>query len=199
MAAAVFDRLHKRLLKPGLAWSGAGLQAAVLVALTDEPEPRVILSRRAQHLRLHPGEVAFPGGKREPEDVSPWATAIREAGEEIGIEPELVIPVGDLQPLITRSKFEVHPCIAIVPPKFDMVVDSTELESVFMTPIAELADPKNYRLEEMVDQGERRWVPHYQINDDNIWGVTARVLVQLVNIAVDACLPVTPHENLTGK
>ena len=69
--ATVFDRLRDDLPCDGLAWSGGGLQAAVLVALTEEPEPQVILARRARHLRLHPGEIAFPGGKREPQDSSP--------------------------------------------------------------------------------------------------------------------------------
>ena len=199
----VFERLRSCLPCDGFAWCGEGLQAAVLVALTDESEPRVILGRRARHLRLHPGEVAFPGGKREPEDASPWATAIREAGEEIGLDSSLVKPLGELAPLVTRSEFEVHPCVAKVPAVFDMVVDPVELESVFMTPLAVFADKRSYRLEKMSDERGSQMVPHYQINGDNVWGITATVLVQLVNLVMDAGLPInrsiTQNKNITGK
>jgi len=186
----IFKRLRNSLPNDNRDWSGDGLQAAVLVALTDEVEPRVILGRRALHLRLHPGEVAFPGGKREPEDVSPWATAMREAEEEIGLDSSLVRPLGELAPLVTRSEFEVYPCVARVPAIFDMVVDPAELESVFKTPLVVFAKKQSYRLERMSDGLASRMVPHYQINDDNVWGVTATVLVQLVNLVMDAGLPI---------
>lgn len=186
----VFDRLCNRLPCDDRAWSGDGLQAAVLVALTDEAEPRVILGRRAQHLRLHPGEIAFPGGKREPHDTSPWETALREAHEEIGLEPGLVQRLGEFLPRVTRSDFQVYPCVAKVPDNFTMVVDTAELQSVFMTPLSSFALSENYRLENMSDERGSRMVPHYQIKGDNIWGVTAAVLVQLVNLVLDADLPV---------
>jgi 8-oxo-dGTP pyrophosphatase MutT (NUDIX family) len=185
---SLFEQLRDGLVCDAAPWAGGGLQAAVLVALTDEGEPQVILARRAKHLRLHPGEIAFPGGKREVEDVSPWDTAKREAWEEIGLEPAMVHSLGELSPLVTRSNFEVYPCIAKIPAVFDMVVDPGELESVFMTPLATFADKGNYRLELMSVEGGSRMVPHYQINQDNVWGVTAAVLVQLVNLVLNANL-----------
>ena len=90
-------------------------EAGVLVALTDEAQPRVVLGRRAMHLFHHPGEVAFAGGKREARDDSPWATALREAREEVGLPESLPRPIGELAPLITRTGFKVHPCVAVVP------------------------------------------------------------------------------------
>ncbi len=184
----LFQRLRDGLPKITPLWSGSGLQAAVLVALTDESVPRVILGRRARHLRLHPGEIAFPGGKREPEDESRWGTAVREAHEEIGLQPVLVRPLGEMSALLTRSDFQVHPCVAAVPSQFDMVVDPTEMESAFLVPLENFALKANYRLEEMTDQRGTRMVPHYQMGKDNIWGVTATVLVQLANLAFDAGL-----------
>jgi 8-oxo-dGTP pyrophosphatase MutT (NUDIX family) len=186
--AAVFQRLGGRLPEIASLWKGDGLQAAVLVALTEESVPRVILGRRAQHLRLHPGEIAFPGGKREPEDQSHWSTALREAHEEIGLEPALVRPLGEMPVFLTRSEFQVHPCVAVVPAKFDMVVDPTEMESAFLVPLEDFARKENYRLEEMTGQHGMQMVPHYQIGKDNIWGMTATVLAQLVNLALDAKL-----------
>jgi 8-oxo-dGTP pyrophosphatase MutT (NUDIX family) len=188
----IAKRLQQHLSLAQLPWQGSGLQAGVLVAITDAQEPHVILARRAAHLRLHPGEIAFPGGKREVEDATPWATALREACEEIGLQPALVTPLGELPPLYTRTNFQVHPCVALVPETFDMVVDSGELDSVFFTPLATLASRSHYHLKKLQDDGDTRWVPHYQINGDNIWGVTAQILVQVVNLALGANLELDP-------
>jgi 8-oxo-dGTP pyrophosphatase MutT (NUDIX family) len=172
-------------------------QAAVLVALTDMPEPEVLLGRRAMHLPMHPGEVAFPGGKREAEDASPWDTALRaspwdtalrEAQEEVGLSAEGVQALGELPPLITRTGFEVHPCISRVPDVLELVVDPGEFDSLFRLPLAIFAERDLFRLESMSDGERSRMVPHYQVGDDNIWGVTAAVLALLANVAYDAGL-----------
>ena len=165
---------------------GAWPQAAVLVALTEEPEPRVLLGRRAMHLKLHPGEIAFAGGKREAEDFSPWETATREAMEEVGLSLSKIRPLGELEPLVTRTGFEVFPCVACVPAAPDLVIDSDEFDSVFFVPLAVFSDPKIFRMETMSYGSQSRRVPHYQVGDDNIWGVTAAILVMLANVAYDA-------------
>ena len=166
--------------------SGQWPQASVLVALTMESEPRVLMGRRAMHLPLHPGEVAFAGGKREINDRSPWETAMREAMEEVGLPAELINPLGELEPLITRTGFEVFPCVASVPAAPELVVDPREFDSVFFTPLAVFADPALFRLETMSDGNRARKVPHYQIGGDSVWGVTAAILVLLANVAYDA-------------
>ncbi len=163
-------------------------QAAVLVALTDEAEPKVLLGRRAMHLHNHPGEIAFAGGKRELVDISPWQTAQREAMEEVGLPEALIQPLGEFEPLITRTGFEVYPCVASIPPDPTLVVDTAEFESVFFAPLAAFADASIYRLETMSDGRVARKVPHYQLGDDNVWGVTAAILVMLANVAYDAGL-----------
>jgi 8-oxo-dGTP pyrophosphatase MutT (NUDIX family) len=190
---SVLERLDAALPLRGLDWrtprgEGEWPEAGVLVALTDEARPRVLLGRRADHLPLHPGEIAFPGGKREPEDASPWATALREAGEEVGLPGDLVDPLGELSPLITRTGFEVHPCVARVPTALDLVVDPGEFDSVFLETLETFADPGRFRLEQMSDGVRARMVPHYQVGDDNVWGVTAAILAQLCNLAYDAGL-----------
>ncbi len=163
-------------------------EAGVLVALTNEPQPRVILGRRALHLPLHPGEVAFAGGKREAEDASPWETAIREAQEEVGLTREQIDPLGELQPLITRTGFSVYPCVAAVPAQLDLQVDPAEFDSVFLPGLEAFSDPSRFRLEVMFDGQRNRKVPHFQLAQDNIWGVTAAVLALVVNVAYDAGL-----------
>lgn len=163
-------------------------QAAVLVALTDEDAPRVLLGRRAMHLTNHPGEIAFAGGKREASDVSPWQTAQREAMEEVGLPAELIHPLGEFDPLITRTGFEVYPCVARIPSAPQLVVDTGEFDSVFFAPLVAFADHGIYRLETMSDGNTARKVPHYQLGSDNVWGVTAAILVMLANVAYDAGL-----------
>jgi len=193
LLAPALQKLDRRLPLDGLAWEhlpeyDTAPQAAVLVALSDEPTPQVLLGRRALHLTNHPGEVAFPGGKREAEDDSPWMTAKREAMEEVGMQDNWVHPLGEMSPLVTRTGFEVHPCIARVPPGLDFSVDRQEFDSVFTRPLELFADRKLFRLETAVLEGRKRKVPHYDIGADNIWGVTAAVLAMLANLAYDAGL-----------
>ncbi len=193
LRSAVLQRLDARLPLAGLQWDAPRSpqrprEAAVLVALSAEPQPAVLLGRRAMHLAQHPGEVAFPGGKRDPEDATPWVTARREAFEEVGLRAEDIHPLGELLSLVTRSDFEVHPCVAMVPAHPALVVDHGEFDSVFWLPLVTFADPGLFRLETMSDGGVSRKVPHYQVADDNIWGVTAAILAQLANLAYDAGL-----------
>ena len=191
--AGILERIAASLPLEERHWSypvGAGQwpQAAVLVALTAETAPRVLLGRRASHLPLHPGEIAFAGGKRETADVSPWQTATREALEEVGLTTALITPLGELEPLLTRTGFEVFPCVASVPAAPELVVDPGEFDSVFFTPLAVFADAGIFRLETMSDGSRPRKVPHYQIGEDSVWGVTAAILALLANVAYDAGL-----------
>lgn len=191
--AALFARLDAALRLEQAPWQqplgeGGWPQAAVLVALTCEAQPRVILGRRAMHLPLHPGEVAFPGGKRELVDETVWATARREAHEEVALTAGMIEPLGELHPLITRTGFEVHPCVARVPAAPELVVDPGEFDSVFLRRLALFADQSIFRVEAMGTGEHRRMVPHYQLGGDNIWGVTAAILAQLANVAYDAGL-----------
>lgn len=188
LSPPLFQRLDESLPLDRQDWQGRGMQAAVLVALTDETPVQVLLGRRGRNLRLHPGEIAFPGGKREPQDRSPWVTARREALEEVGIEPASVHPLGELAPLRTRSDYEVHPCVARVPQGLQLIVDRREFDSVFYAPLQAFADRERFRLERMRVRESIRWVPHYRFGEDNIWGVTAAILAQLVNLTHDAGL-----------
>lgn len=186
---AVLDKLARALPLDGLAWDAAEIpQAAVLVALSDEAGPRIWLGKRTQHLRHHPGEIAFPGGKREAADATPWATALREAAEEAGICADELRPLGELAPLVTRTGFEVHPCIAALSPGFEPVVDRREFDRLFAPPLARFAERGLFHLERIQVQGRERMVPHYTLDGENVWGVTAAVLAILANIAYDAAL-----------
>ena len=124
--------------------------------------------------------------------LEPWAP--RRA---VALARELVNPLGELSPLVTRTGFDVHPCIARVPADTELIVDTREFDSVFMSSLELFADRDLFRLEAMSDGVRTRMVPHYQVGDDNIWGVTAAVLAQLANLAYDAGLDL--QRNWTKK
>jgi len=189
LLSPVIEVLSRELPLDGVDWDDScAPQAAVLVALTAESEPRVVLGRRASGLKLHPGEIAFPGGKREPEDAGPWVTARREAKEEVGIAESQSHAIGELDALFTRTGFEVHPCVAHIPPDLSLTIDQREFESVFLAPLAAFAEAGRFEVKTMRYGEQQRRVPFYELNNDTIWGVTAVVLAQLANIAYDARL-----------
>ncbi|MEM6583159.1 MAG: CoA pyrophosphatase [Pseudomonadota bacterium] len=190
-ASPIFERIRLALERPEQPWlgrAGERREAAVLVALTNEVEPRVILGRRARHLPLHPGEISFPGGKRELEDFNPWVTATREAEEEMGISEHELMRLGTLEPLVTRTQFEVHTRIAAVHAGVNLVIDPGEFDGALLLSLKRLANPDSYDLKRMSDGKTHRMVPHYYIAEETIWGVTAAILAQLANLAYDAGL-----------
>jgi 8-oxo-dGTP pyrophosphatase MutT (NUDIX family) len=193
---APFDALRSALPLERSPWVGAGRQAAVLVALTDESPTQVILGRRGRHLPLHPGEVAFPGGKRESGDRGPWDTALREAREEMTLAPDTVEPLAELAPLHTRTRYAVFPCIGRVPASPRLIVDPREFDSAFLLPLPLFAERERFRLEPVPVGRQMRLAPHYDVGGDTIWGVTAAVLALLANVAYDAGLELQRNWNL---
>ena len=172
--------VHADLDPEGEALPGASaaalVPAAVLVGLVQRDQGlSLILTRRADTLSRHSGQVALPGGRSEPGEP-PWITAVREAQEEIGLAPRFVRPValGDLYR--TSTGFEITPVVAFVEPGFTLTPSPDEVAEVFETPFAFLMDPANH--EERVWEspiGPRRYyaMPH---QDRLIWGATAGVL-----------------------
>jgi 8-oxo-dGTP pyrophosphatase MutT (NUDIX family) len=159
----------------------------VLVPLREAAEDtRVVLAKRAGHLRLHAGEIAFPGGKCEAQDHSVWDTALREAMEETGLPPEAAEPLGALRPLVTRSGIEVTPCVARLDPAVQLTPNPEELDLLFEVPVAFFADRQKLEFEPFEYGGRQRLVPCYQWRTHRIWGVTAAMLVMLVNAGFDA-------------
>ncbi len=152
--------------------------AAVLIAVTDRPEPGVILTVRHADLRTHPGQVAFPGGRIDAgEDVT--AAALREAWEELGLEPVSVEPIAALEPYRTITGFAVTPVLAVIPPDLPLAPHEQEVEDWFEAPLAFLLDPANQQRQAMLFEGRERHYYRIDWNGRNIWGATAAMLVNL--------------------
>jgi 8-oxo-dGTP pyrophosphatase MutT (NUDIX family) len=153
--------------------------AAVLAPIIARPEGlSVLLTLRASHLRAHSGQVAFPGGKVDPGEV-PLATALREAREEIGLEPRFIEPLGWLDPYLTGTGFRVAPLVALIDPGFTLTINDDEVADVFETPFAYLMDPDNHLLQEREWRGTTRKFYAMPHGERYIWGATAGILRNL--------------------
>ena len=165
-------------LNPVLAVSGTILRpAAVLVPVwLHAGEPRVILTKRASHLKHHPGQVAFPGGKRDDTDASLEACALREAWEEIGLTPACVQVLGSLPTHETVTGFTVTPILGVISDAFSPAPQAEEVEEVFTVPLSHLLDPACYTIERRLWRGV--WRSYYAVpyGPYYIWGATARML-----------------------
>ncbi|MEH6758338.1 MAG: CoA pyrophosphatase [Parasphingorhabdus sp.] len=153
--------------------------AAVLIAITDRPEPGVILVQRPDYMRNHPGQVAFPGGKIDPEDKDAIHAALREAHEEVRLDPAQVDIIGPTDRYHSGSGFNIQPIVGVIPPDLPLVPCPEEVDDWFEAPLHFILDPKN----QTTHTGEWRGVQrqYYQINWENrrIWGITAGILVNL--------------------
>ncbi len=167
--------------------------AAVLVPIVErQPELTVLLTQRAAKLRNHPGQISFPGGRVEPHDEGPRATALREAWEEIGLDPALIEVVGYLPDHIVVSGFLITPVVAFVRPEFDLRLDAEEVEDTFEVPLPYVFEPANHRMRRRrfsFGAGESE-AQLYDIpyGERNIWGATAGMLMTLYRI----CVPDAP-------
>ena len=163
-------------------------QSAVLAPLYEGDEgPTVVLTRRAAHLRNHRGEVSFPGGRQEDHDPDLMTTALREAQEEIRLDPASVEVIGRLDRLSTFvSRSEIHPFVGVLPgPPNDLVPDPGEVERILHVPLAELLDPDAFHEERWTfPGGTNRPLFFYEIEGDTIWGATGRMLTQLLSLAL---------------
>ena len=155
-------------------------RAAVLVPLVERPEGlNVLLTLRASHLKNHAGQVSFPGGRIEDSDGGPWEAALREAREEIGLEPRYVSLAGYLQDHLVVTGFRVTPVVAFVDPGFVLKLDTTEVEDAFEVPLEFALDPVNQVLRERLFAGHSIMTCDIRYQDRQIWGATASMLITL--------------------
>ena len=164
-------------------------QASVLIAILNYGEyiesPELIYTQRSGHLSTHSGEVSFPGGKAEDGDVSLFDTALRESNEEMSLNGEDVTMLGKLDYLISRHKIEVNPFIATVDKPQNLEANE-EIQEIFTVPLSFLLDPKNIKRESIERQGSVWEVPTWSLKNQKIWGLTAMITVNFLNVCFDA-------------
>jgi 8-oxo-dGTP pyrophosphatase MutT (NUDIX family) len=158
----------------------------VLVPVVAHPGGLTVLfTQRTSQLRSHSGQISFPGGRAEPEDPSPEFTALREAGEEIGLKAGQVEVLGRLPEYLTRTGYRVTPVVGLLTPPLELTPAPREVQEVFEVPLAFLLDPRNHQRRTREVQG--RSVSFYAIpyGERDIWGVTAGILVNFYRRLAD--------------
>jgi 8-oxo-dGTP pyrophosphatase MutT (NUDIX family) len=167
-------------LAPGLPPAALHRPAAVLIpVVTRSDGATVLLAQRAAHLRDHSGQIAFPGGKIDPADPSPVATALREAEEEIGLSEGFVTPLGYLDPYLSSTGFRILPVVAAVDTGYGLTLNPAEVDAAFEVPLGFLMSPRNHLRHAREWKGSLRHFYAMPFEDRYIWGVTAGILRNL--------------------
>lgn len=154
--------------------------AAVLVGVREGVQPRLVLTVRTDHLQDHAGQVAFPGGRTDPDDADAIATALRESEEEIGLARRLVTPLGFLDRFETISGYTITPVVARIDPDARLYPAPAEVAEVFEVPLSFFLEPRNLKRYTMDFRGHRRDMVEFVHGGHRIWGATAAMVFNLL-------------------
>ncbi len=175
---APVDRVRPEHLPPG------GFAAAASLLLLDERDGEVhlLLTRRPRHMRRHPGQLSFPGGRIEAGEDA-LAAALREAHEEVGLDPGHADVLGRLsETLVLQSAFRLTPWVASVPYPYRYVAEPREVEAILHVPLSALLRPGVHRVEEREAYGMKIDVHYFDLGDEVLWGATARITAELLGV-----------------
>lgn len=188
MLEVIRERLKSYQLLEGIKVGDSELpQAAVLVPITNNSlEPKVLLTLRSAQLSSHAGEVSFPGGKQDDTDTNLMDTALRESYEEVGVLQSEVDVIGRLSARKSRYGLNVTPYVGILPKELEIKTNPAELSCAFTVPLRFFAETTPSIVRTFKSEGLKYKVPSYQYDEFTIWGLTAVVLVELVNTVFDA-------------
>lgn len=166
--------LHPELRPPA---QDRAVEAAVLIPIIARPEPTILFTQRTTTLARHSGQVSFPGGRREPGDLSPLETALRETREETGIEPALVSIAGYLPRYRTGTGYDIAPVVGVLTADFTLAPNPAEVADTFEAPLAFFLDAANRRVETRIWGARERSFYVFTHESHTIWGATAAILV----------------------
>ncbi len=152
--------------------------AAVLIAITNEADPKILLTRRSLYMNNHAGEVSFPGGKRDPNDTSNIAVALREAWEETALNPFDVTLLGDLPMERSKSGILVKPVVGLIPPEVSLIAQPTEIDRIFFASVKDMMYSKPSPYEVRLAR-QSIYFPSIRVENEVVWGLTARILISL--------------------
>lgn len=156
-----------------------GIRAAVLLPIVARKEPTLLFTRRTETLAKHSGQISFPGGRSEKDDLSPVETALRETQEETGIGAGFITVAGYLDRYLTGTGFDIQPVVGVLAEGFVLAPDPREVAHVFEVPLAFLLDPANRRRETRHIGGRERRFYAITWQEHEIWGATAAIIVDL--------------------
>jgi 8-oxo-dGTP pyrophosphatase MutT (NUDIX family) len=179
---AATSRAYQRFLPEKL------IPAAVLVPIVlHDPAPTVLFTQRSAALRHHAGQISFPGGSLESGDANPLDAALREAHEEVGLDPGFVTVIGYLPDHVIGTGFRVTPVVGFVRPGFSLKLDVREVEETFEVPLDYLFDPANFRsrMRQYVPELPAVELKDIPVGERNIWGATAGMLMTLYRICTE--------------
>ena len=181
--------------------SGLKPSAILLPLIVKDDEYHIVFNKRTDLVEYHKGEVCFPGGGRDPSDAGPIDTALRETQEEMGIEIHDVEVLGSLNPEVTRSNFLITPVVGYIKYPYTTQINSFEIAEVFEAPISSLLDPRNVLEQTDYDEGKLNPAYAFRCSDRLVWGATARILTQFLELVAGLLGKETPwlNGNLDSK
>ena len=186
----MLDSIKQKLKQINLIEATQYKKAGVLILLLKEDkddEYKIVFTKRSTKLKTHSGEVSFPGGKWEEADNSLYETALRESNEEINLNIENVTKLGNLNFLLSRHKIEVNPYVGYLN-KFQEFEGNFEIDEIFTVPISFLSDSKNVTYKEFNRKDLKVYIPSWVYNGNRIWGLTAMITADFLNICFNASI-----------
>jgi len=186
----MLDSIKQKLKQINLIDATKYKKAGVLILLLKKIEEegyQLLFTKRSEHLNTHSGEVSFPGGKWEESDASLYETALRESKEEINLNLENVTKLGSLNFLLSRHKIEVNPFVGYLEKSQDFK-GNFEIDEIFTVPVSFLMNHKNITYKEFNRKDLKVYIPSWVYNGNRIWGLTAMIAADFLNICFDASI-----------